>query len=57
MLHQCNIWCVKGISDKPSDSAGSWTFYFRLFFLKKNNLAESVTFYRILGFAGLENLL
>ena len=29
MLHQCNIWCIEGIGNKPSDSKGSWTFIFR----------------------------
>ena len=23
MLHQCNIWCIEGIGNKPSDSKGS----------------------------------
>ncbi len=35
MLHQCNIWCIEGIGDKPSDSKGSWTFIFRFFSGKK----------------------
>ena len=23
MLHQCNIWCIEGTINKPSDSMGS----------------------------------
>ena len=35
MLHQCNIWCIKGISNKPRDSGGSQAFLFRFFSAKK----------------------